>query len=506
MSEHTAARPDTGHSATLESPGAGDEVDASSIRVLVVDDEETLRESCVSVLRVDGYDVTACDRGDKAHELLRRRSFDVLLLDLYMGQMSGLELLRACLESNPDALVIIMTGNPSVGSSIEALEAGAWDYLPKPFSAPQLKTLLGRAAYTLGLAREERAAQAELKRRHGHSDKVPLLGTSDTFRRVIELSRRVARTDASVFITGESGTGKEMVAQFIHHNSRRSSRPMVAINCAALPEALLESEMFGHERGSFTGAVRDREGLLEAAHGGTMFLDELTEMSPALQAKLLRVLQDGEVRRVGSSAVSAVVNVRFVVATNRDPVDAVRQGQLRQDLFYRLRVVPIHLPPLRERPEDIPILADHFLTRFWSQHHDRAQTRPRLSQAAMDDLVSRPWSGNVRELQNVIEHAVVLADAGAELQPADIPAIEEGTVAEPFGARRSFTRSEQYHAARERLLADFEREYLKWLVREAGGNMSRAARLAGVDRTTLYRLMEKHEITRTSHESRGPAE
>jgi DNA-binding NtrC family response regulator len=469
-----------------------------SISVLIVDDEATLRDSCTSVLRVEGFNVTALGRGEEARDALRRRSFDIVMLDLYMTGVGGMDLLQTCMEANPETIVIVMTGNPSVSTSIEALQAGAWDYLPKPFSAPQLQTLLGRAAHAVQVARESNAVQTELTRQHGHSEKVELLGSSEAFRRTISLARRVARTDASVFITGESGTGKEMVAQFIHHHSRRSSRELVALNCAALPEALLESEMFGHLKGSFTGAVRDREGLLEAAHGGTMFLDELTEMSPAIQAKLLRVLQDGAVRRVGSSSVDAIVNVRFIAATNRDPLEAAQAGDLRRDLFYRLRVVPIHMPALRERVEDIPLLAEHFLARFWAQHHGRGTAAPHFSREAIHELVGRPWTGNVRELQNVIEHAVVLAEPGAALGPEDIPAIEGGDLA--VGGSRSalsFYASEQYHAARERVISEFEREYLTWLVGQAGGNMSRAARLAGVDRTTLYRLMEKHEITRT---------
>jgi DNA-binding NtrC family response regulator len=469
-----------------------------SINVLIVDDEATLRDSCTSVLRVEGFNVTAIGRGEEARDALRRRSFDIVMLDLYMTGVPGMDLLRTCTEANPEAIVIMMTGNPSVSTSIEALQAGAWDYLPKPFSAPQMQTLLGRAAHAVQVARESSAVQTELNRQHGHSEKVELLGSSEAFRRTVELARRVARTDASVFITGESGTGKEMIAQFIHHHSRRSTRSLVALNCAALPEALLESEMFGHLKGSFTGAVRDREGLLEAAHGGTMFLDELTEMSPAIQAKLLRVLQDGAVRRVGSSSVDAIVNVRFIAATNRDPLEAAQSGDLRRDLFYRLRVVPIHMPPLRERVEDIPLLANHFLARFWAQHHDRGAAVPHFSREAIQELVGRPWTGNVRELQNVIEHAVVLAEPGSALGPEDIPAIEGGDlVAGSSRSPMSFYPSEQYHGARDRVISEFEREYLTWLVGQAGGNMSQAARLAGVDRTTLYRLMEKHELTRT---------
>jgi DNA-binding NtrC family response regulator len=493
--------------AVLPAPEASDTAmtttaERAAISILVVEDEVALRESCLSVLRVEGYNASACGRGSEAKELLRSRGYDIVMIDLYMTQVPGMELLTTCLESSPDTLAIMMTGNPSVSSSIEALRAGAWDYLPKPFSAPQLQTLIGRAAHAVKVARESSDMRTELTRRHGHSEKVELLGSAPAFRRVIELARRVARTDASVFITGESGTGKEMIAQFIHHHSRRASRELVAVNCAALPEALLESEMFGHLKGSFTGAVRDREGLLEAAHGGTMFLDELTEMSPAIQAKLLRVLQDGAVRRVGSSNVDAIVNVRFIAATNRDPLEAAQSGDLRRDLFYRLRVVPVHMPALRDRREDIPLLAEHFLARFSAQHHRRNGVPPKLSAEAVADLVARPWTGNVRELQNVMEHAVVLAEPGTVLGPEDIPSIEGDEPAAGAGrGALQFHPAEQYHSARERLISEFEKDYLTWLVRQARGNMSKAARIAGVDRTTLYRLMEKHELSRTSGEA-----
>ncbi len=473
----------------------------AAIRLLIIDDERTLRESCASVLKLAGYQVTACGRGQEALELVRRTRFDIVLLDLYMSQVPGMELLRACLDAHPETIVIVMTGNPSVASSIEALRAGAWDYLPKPFSATHLQILFGRAAHTVTVARESRKLEDELVRRHGNSDKVTVLGAAPAFRRAIELARRVAPTDASVFITGESGSGKELIAQFIHHHSRRSSRQLVAINCAALPEPLLESEMFGHVKGAFTGAVRDKPGLLETANGGTLLLDELAEMSKPIQAKLLRVIQDGVVRRVGSETTDAVVNVRFIACTNRNPEEAVKAGQLREDLYYRLRVVPIHVPPLRERPEDIPLLASHFLTYYWRRHRGPTAPLPRLSDAAVRALCARPWRGNVRELQNVIEHTMVLVEPGATVEPRDIPMVgDDGPAVAvapgPGPERESGAAEESYHAARERLLARFERQYLQQLVAQAGGNMSRAARIAGVDRTTLYRLMERHGLHR----------
>jgi DNA-binding NtrC family response regulator len=469
----------------------------ASIRILVIDDERTLRESCASVLQMDGYHVTLIGRGEEALEAVKRRKFDIVLVDLYMSQCSGLDILRLALATNPDTIVVVMTGNPSVTSSIEALRAGAWDYLPKPFSATHLQVLIGRASHAVMVARETRDLKQQLAKQGGHSDKITLIGISPLFRSAVDLARKVAATDASVFISGESGTGKEVIAQFIHQNSRRASRALVAINCAALPEPLLESEMFGHRKGAFTGADRDKPGLLETANGGTLFLDELTEMTQALQAKLLRVVQDGVVRRVGSETQDAVVDVRYIAATNRGPQEAVNQGILRGDLFYRLRVVPIKLPPLRKRPEDIPLLANHFLSYYWHRHRQMSDRLPRLSDASVAFLRSRPWRGNVRELQNVIEHVAVLAEPDQVIQPNDIPIYEDG--AEPLmdvAQAGNPALDEGYHVAKDRIVAQFEKDYLGRLLSRAGGNMSKAARLASIDRTTLYRLLDKHEFNR----------
>src|SRR5881409_3168653 len=477
----------------------------ASVRILVIDDERTLRESCASALQVEGYRVQTCGRGDEAVETLKRHTFDIVLVDLYMGHVPGMHLLAAALAANAEAIVIVITGKPSVESALEALRAGAWDYLPKPFTGTQLQVLIGRAAHTVQVARETRAQQ---ERTGVDAGGLSVLGNAPVFRDAITLARRVATTDASVFITGESGSGKEMIAQFIHQHSRRSSRPFIAVNCAALPEGLLESEMFGHRKGAFTGAVRDKPGLLEAAHGGTLFLDELIEMSKPIQAKLLRVIQDGVVRRVGSETTDAIVNVRFIAATNGDAEAAVKAGQLREDLYYRLRVVPIHVAPLRERPEDIPLLAEYFLSTYWVRHRGEGTRLPKLSNAALRTLCTYPWRGNVRELQNVIEHVAVVTEPGSDVRVGDLNlhagleavGAEGGAgpaVSTPSGSLISTLLEESYHAARERVIAQFERQYLTWLVSRATGNMSKAARIAGVDRTTLYRLMERHGLQRS---------
>ena len=475
----------------------------ATIRVLVVDDDRTLREGCASVLQVEGYAVTCSARGDEAVEMLQRGRFDIVMLDLYMTPIPGIEILKVALEANPHALVIMMTGNPSVATNIEALRAGAWDYLAKPFSGSHLHLTLGRAALEVMSHRERLDANIAPIEQHGSADRITLLGSSPAFLTAMDLARKVAATNASVMLVGESGTGKEMFAQFIHRHSRRASDPFVPLNCAALPEHLLESEMFGHRKGAFTGADRDKLGLLEAADGGTLFLDELTEMALPLQAKLLRVVQDGIVRRVGSEQQDAQVDVRFISATNRDPRQAIQSKHLREDLYYRLNVVSIVLPPLRERVGDIPALAQHFLGKFWRRHHGALDAMPRFSAGALESLQGRAWRGNVRELQNVVEHLVVLTTPGSIIAPEDIPAHTDRDVTDQV-AGFGFPVNEAYHVAKDQLLANFEKEYVSRLVSRASGNMSRAARLARVDRTTLYRLLERHGFRRETTENVAP--
>ena len=471
----------------------------SGVRILVVDDEATLRETCVNVLRMQGFDVVSAGRGEEAHDLVRRRDFDIILLDLYMTQVPGITLLRTALERRPETIVVMMTGNPSIESNLKVLEAGAWDYLPKPFSATHLEVLIGRASHAVREQRLAASSPADATTLETDDGDHTVVGTSPAFRAALDLARKVARSNASVFLTGESGSGKELIAHFIHQHSRRANRRMVAVNCAALPEPLLESEMFGHAKGAFTGAIRDKEGLFEIANGGTLFLDELTEMAHSIQAKLLRVLQDGALRRVGSTEVDARVDVRLIAATNRDPKEAVESGDLRSDLYYRLRVVPIRVPPLRERREDIPVLAEHFLRHFWKRDNQRAKP-PYFSEGAMRALVSQPWPGNVRELQNVIEHTVVLMDPGEAIQAENIPFLSEvdapGLTNGSQPVYPEHLNERPYHEARDQVLAQFEKTYLTNLVNRAGGNMSKAARLAGVDRTTLYRLIDKHDLER----------
>jgi DNA-binding NtrC family response regulator len=467
------------------------------LRALIVDDDRTLREGCASVLRSEGFIVEVTGRGDEAIDLVRRQRFDIMFVDVYMTPVSGIDVLKTVMATAPHTLVVLMTGNPSVESSIEAMQIGAWEYLSKPYSGTQLQLLLGRAAHTVSTRRQSEAPADESQSATGGS----LIGNSPAFRRATELAKRAAPTNAAVMIVGETGTGKEVLAQYIHQHSRRSRKRLVPINCAAIPEQLLESEMFGHRKGAFTGADREKMGLLELADGGTLFLDELSEMSMPLQAKMLRVLQDGIVRRVGSEHEDAVVDVRFVSATNRDPREAIRDKHLREDLYYRLNVVQVAIPPLRERPEDIPLLANHFLRTFWTRHRSAKETIPEFSEDTLDFLVSRPWRGNVRELQNFVEHVTILAQPGSKIQIHHLPLDQEVELNSAAVGVPNFPSNDAYHTAKEQVLAAFEKNYVTRLVARASGNMSRAARLASVDRTTLYRLLERHGFRREFGES-----
>jgi DNA-binding NtrC family response regulator len=470
------------------------------MRALIVDDDRTLREGCASVLRSEGFVVEVTARGEEAIEMVRRQRFDIMFVDVYMTPVSGIDVLKTVMATAPHTLVVLMTGNPTVESSIEAMQMGAWEYLSKPYSGTQLQLLLGRAAHTVTTRRQSETPEADSA---GSVSGGMLIGTSAAFRRATDLAKKAAPTNAAVMIVGETGTGKEVLAQYIHQYSRRSKRRLVPINCAAIPEQLLESEMFGHRKGAFTGADREKMGLLELADGGTLFLDELSEMSMPLQAKMLRVLQDGIVRRVGSEHENAVVDVRFVSATNRDPRESIRSKLLREDLYYRLNVVQVVIPPLRERTEDIPLLANHFLRTFWARHRSAKDAIPEFSEETMDFLVSRPWRGNVRELQNFVEHVTILAQAGSKIQIHQLPLDQEVDLGAAIAGLPNLPSSDAYHVAKEQVLATFEKTYVARLVARASGNMSRAARLASVDRTTLYRLLERHGFRRDLSESSG---
>jgi DNA-binding NtrC family response regulator len=457
------------------------------ITLLVVDDEELLAKSCKQILVSEGYRVLTESRGKQALETVRRVRPEIVLADLMLPDYDGIELLKEIKQLTPDTLVVMITGFATVNSSVEAIQAGAYDYIPKPFTATQLRILIGRAAQQVKLARDNAVLRSQLQRHYSFEN---IVGTGEAIQKVFTLVSRVAPTDASVFISGESGTGKELFARAIHTSSRRADRPFVAVNCAALPDNLLESELFGHERGSFTGADSMRRGLLEVASGGTFFLDEISEMSLELQAKLLRAVQERKIRRVGGDG-EIPVDVRWVSATNRDPERVVAEGKLRQDLFYRLNVVPLRLPPLRARLDDIPQLAAHFLKRF-AADYDRPGLR--FSPAVLRTLREHDWPGNVRELQNVIERIVSLSAPGEEIVPEDLP--EELTQRRREGGSPAYRvmADRPFHEAKGDAIIAFEKEYLQDLLARNGGNISQAARQAGIDRKTIHRMLSKHEL------------
>jgi DNA-binding NtrC family response regulator len=457
------------------------------ITVLIVDDEELLVKSCGQILSSEGYTVHTEGRGRNALDSVRRHHPDIVLTDLMLPDMDGLALLKEVKRIAPDTLVVMITGFATVDSSVEAIRAGAYDYIPKPFTATQLRILIGRAAQQVRLVRDNAHLRDQLKKQYSFEN---IIGASEALQKIFSVISRVAPTDANVMVSGESGTGKELIARAIHANSRRSSRPFIAVNCAALPDHLLESELFGHEKGSFTGADVQRRGLLEQAAGGTFFLDEISEMSMDLQAKLLRVLQERKIRRVGGDA-EVPIDVRWVSATNRDPEQAVRDNQLRQDLLYRLNVVPLRLPPLRDRREDVPALAQHFLKRY-AQEYERGSLR--FAPEAMRVLSEYPFPGNVRELQNVVERIVSMCLPNQEITPADIP--DELSARQSSNGRPAlhFNADLPFHDAKSDAISVFEKEYLRDLLSRHGGNISQAARTAGIDRKTIHRMLVKYQL------------
>lgn len=460
-----------------------------TLSILVVDDEELLLRSCARILEHEGYVVHTASRGQEALELARRHRPDIVLTDLVLPDLGGMDLLREIKAMDERTLVIMITGFATVDSSIEAIQAGAYDYIPKPFTATQLQILVGRAANQIRLARDNERLRDELGARYSLEN---VIGTSEPMQRLFSIVHRVAPTDASVFIRGESGTGKELIARAIHQKSGRSGAEFVAINCAAFPENLLESELFGHEKGAFTGAGIQKRGLMEVASGGTFFLDEVCEMDLDLQAKLLRALQERSIRRVGGET-EIPVNIRVIAASNRDPLEAVAEGRLRQDLYFRLNVVPIEVPPLRERREDIPLLVESFLRRYAEKYSRNAETPLRFSQDAIRALIRYSWPGNVRELQNVVERVVSLSLPGQVIELADLPEeIRGGATTLPSGIPVDVDRP--FHEAKDAAIEVFERAYLEQLLVRHEGNISHAAREAGIDRKTIHRLLKKHGL------------
>jgi DNA-binding NtrC family response regulator len=452
-------------------------------RILVVDDDAVARDLLVEALQKDGYRVESVACGADALARGRAVRFDLILTDIRMGAVDGFAVLREIRAISPDTSIVLLTAFGSMEGAIEAIKQGAYDYLAKPFKKEEIGLVVRRALEHSRLLRENIRFREELRERH---DPSPLVGSSPPMLEVYKLVARVAAGKSTVLLEGESGTGKELVARAIHTNGPRRDGPFVPVNCAAITETLLESEMFGHERGAFTGAVGAKEGLFEVAHGGTIFLDEIGDIASALQVKLLRVIQEQEIRRVGGTA-SIKVDVRIIAATNRDLGSLVNQGRFRKDLFYRLNVVRIVLPPLRERREDIPMLAHHFLQKLTG---GTAQPIRGLVPETMALLQAYSWPGNVRELENVIERAVSLSH-GPLILPSDLPDLVL-TVAPSVTTDLVSQSREQ--GERLPTLEEVEKQHLIQVLRETGGNKARAAKILGIDRRTLYRMAERFGV------------
>ena len=446
--------------------------------ILVIDDESAILDTVRILLKNEGFDVAVAQGGKAGLEAIRTGSHQMVLTDIRMPGVSGIDILKASRERDADVPVILMTAQAELRTTIEALNMGAFHYIQKPFSNDELLAVCRRAAETLQLKVENRSLKQEIRRRD-RSQSVKPLGTSKTFLAVLKTAELVAPTDSTVLISGESGSGKEVVARYIHELSARADGPFKSINCGALPESLLESELFGHVKGSFTGAVRDNEGLFVAARGGTFLLDEIGETTPATQVKLLRVLQEREVIPVGATE-AVKVDARLIAATNRDLEDEIKTGRFRSDLYYRLNVIAIHLPPLRSRRDDIPILAEAFLRRMAA---DRQAEPKRLHQEAQDAIMAYDWPGNVRELENALERAVTLTK-GEEVGAATLPERVTERRAEPLVAERPPANP---------TLEVVERAYIMYVLQGEGGNKTRAAEVLGIDPSTLYRKLGRYE-------------
>ncbi|RMG17816.1 MAG: sigma-54-dependent Fis family transcriptional regulator [Deltaproteobacteria bacterium] len=459
-------------------------------RILVVDDNANMRKTTALMLQEAGYEVRQAAGGPQALEAVREDTIDVVLTDMRMAPMSGIELVARLRELSPTTQVLVMTAYGSVQNAVEAMRQGAKDYLQKPFNEGELLLRVERAVEQRRLLAEVAVLADEFRKKYGLEN---IVGKSRALREMLARVVRVAPSDTTVLITGESGTGKELVARAIHANSRRAQRPFVPVNCAALNEELLESELFGHARGAFTGAVHARRGLFEEADGGTFFFDEIAETTPAFQAKLLRAIQEHEIRRVGENA-PLRVDVRIVAATNVDLKQAIKEKRFREDLYYRLNVVPIRTPPLRERKEDIPLLVDHFLRRY----NERNDTQKVMSQAALDRLMAYDFPGNVRELENLVEQA-------AALSPKDVIEVDDVQIDVQLpgspkrrGASAAERAASQAPTAGVRplseVVAEAERSAIEAAIAHAGGRLERAAKELGISHTTLWRKMRRHGI------------
>ncbi len=446
-------------------------------RVLIVDDETSILDSLRILLKNEGFVPYTAAGGKQALERLPELRPDIVLTDVRMPDVSGVQVLSGAKQVDADVPVILMTAQATLQSAMQAVNEGAFYYIQKPFRNDELLAILRRAAEHRKLRVENTALKQEI-RRHERSVSARPVGRSKPWLEALRLAETVAPTDSTVLITGESGTGKEVIARYIHELSARSDNSFLSINCGALPESLLESELFGHVKGSFTGAVKDKTGLFAAAQHGSFFLDEIGETTPSTQVKLLRVLQQREVIPVGATEAQSV-DARVIAATNRDLEEEIKRGHFRADLYYRLNVIALHLPPLRARADDIPVLAESFLT---ASARQRGEAVKPLSEGALDALMAYQWPGNVRELENALERAVILS-TGDMITPESLPERITARRAEPLVTERTPTTP---------TLEAIERAYIEWVLQNEGGNKSRAADMLGIDPSTLYRKLARY--------------
>jgi len=459
--------------------------DQSRERILVVDDDKAFRVATRTLLEDERYTVLLASSADEALAHLASTDVDLMVSDLVMTKMTGIELLEKVKAAYPDLTVIMVTGFGSINTAVEAMRLGATDYLTKPCNNTELLLKIRRALDTRQRDRELRQLREELHATYSFGN---MISRSDKMKQVIVSIRQVADTDVTILIQGESGTGKELVARALHHNSQRSGKPFVAVNCSAIPDNLIESELFGYEKGAFTGALKQKAGKFEEAQGGTLFLDEIGDLAPVVQTKLLRVLQERTFERVGGN-VSIQVDARIVAATNRDLELMSRQGDFREDLFYRLNVFPIHLPPLRERLEDLPLLAEHFLHKYADLAGGRVK---QISPKAITDMMNYTWRGNIRELENLIKRAIIKT-TGDTIMAVELPTAGPS----PAGSKETAadvdlnTPYKDYIGA---IVRDAEEKYLVRMLRLYKGNINQIAKLMEIDRKTVYRKMAEYSI------------
>ena len=446
--------------------------------ILVIDDESGILQTLKILLKNSGFSVEVAQGGKAGLEAIASTPPEIVLTDVRMPQVTGLDILKAAHEQDPETPVILMTAQASLQSAIQAVNEGAFYYIQKPFSNDDLVTICRRAAEYRQLRSENKHLRSEIRRRD-RSKAIKPIGRSRIFTEVLKLAEQVSPTESTVLIQGESGTGKEVVARYVHELSERSEGPFFTINCGALPESLLESELFGHVKGSFTGAIRDKQGLFAAARGGSFFLDEIGETTPATQVKLLRVLQEREVLPVGGTQ-SLPVDVRVIAATNRDLEEEIRRGHFRSDLYYRLNVISLHLPPLRERVEDVAMLAEAFLRRIGEE---RGEEVKHLDDEAADRILTYDWPGNVRELENALEHAAILT-AGNTITLDMLPKRITAPKSQPLVSDRPPDNP---------TLEVIEQAYIMWVLQAEGGNKTRAAEALGIDPSTLYRKLARYQ-------------